>query len=165
MNDIKGFFGEYRWLSNYHLCPIKWGRYTFPSTENIYQWLKIDVFALKDPEKDFNDLAALFTTCSPKEAKQWGKTVPLRPDWEKVKIARMLLVNSAKYMDHPELTQKLLDTGDVLLEETNTWNDTFWGVCNGVGENNLGKILMLLRSCARKTAWDPALMTTWFLNK
>ena len=30
--------------------------------------------------------------------------------------------------------------------EGNTWNDTFWGVCNGQGQNWLGKILMLVRS-------------------
>lgn len=32
------------------------------------------------------------------------------------------------------------------LIEGNTWGDTFWGVCRGKGENNLGKILMRLRS-------------------
>lgn len=33
--------------------------------------------------------------------------------------------------------------GDIV--EHNTWNDTFWGVCNGTGENHLGEILMDLR--------------------
>jgi predicted NAD-dependent protein-ADP-ribosyltransferase YbiA (DUF1768 family) len=36
----------------------------------------------------------------------------------------------------------LLETGDAELVEGNWWDDTFWGVCNGVGQNNLGKILM-----------------------
>ncbi len=31
------------------------------------------------------------------------------------------------------------------LIEGNHWNDTFWGICNGNGENNLGKILMKIR--------------------
>ncbi len=31
------------------------------------------------------------------------------------------------------------------LVEGNWWNDTFWGVCNGEGQNNLGKILMKIR--------------------
>jgi predicted NAD-dependent protein-ADP-ribosyltransferase YbiA (DUF1768 family) len=26
-----------------------------------------------------------------------------------------------------------------------TWGDRFWGVCNGVGENMLGKLLMQVR--------------------
>jgi predicted NAD-dependent protein-ADP-ribosyltransferase YbiA (DUF1768 family) len=37
-------------------------------------------------------------------------------------------------------------TGDEELVEGNWWNDTFWGVCNGVGENNLGKLLMKIRA-------------------
>jgi hypothetical protein len=39
----------------------------------------------------------------------------------------------------------LLDTSDKVLIEENNWNDTFWGVCNGVGENNLGRLLMQVR--------------------
>lgn len=45
----------------------------------------------------------------------------------------------------PFLTRALLDTRDSELIEGNTWNDEFWGVCNNVGENNLGKLLMKIR--------------------
>ncbi len=31
-------------------------------------------------------------------------------------------------------------------EETNTWHDTYWGVCNGVGKNMLGIQLMRVRA-------------------
>ena len=34
---------------------------------------------------------------------------------------------------------------DALLEEGNTWGDRVWGVCQGQGENRLGKILMKVR--------------------
>lgn len=44
-----------------------------------------------------------------------------------------------------ELGNKLEATGDSLLVEGNWWHDTFWGVCNGFGENNLGKLLMKIR--------------------
>lgn len=44
-----------------------------------------------------------------------------------------------------ELKIKLLQTGNEELIEGNTWGDKFWGICNGVGENNLGKILMEIR--------------------
>ena len=30
--------------------------------------------------------------------------------------------------------------------EGNNWNDTFWGVCRGKGRNELGKVLMKVRS-------------------
>jgi predicted NAD-dependent protein-ADP-ribosyltransferase YbiA (DUF1768 family) len=50
-----------------------------------------------------------------------------------------------KFSRNPELRVKLLNTGDLQLVEGNYWGDTFWGVCNGKGENHLGKILMRVR--------------------
>lgn len=41
--------------------------------------------------------------------------------------------------------KKLLATENALLVEGNTWNDTYWGVCNGVGKNTLGQLLMKIR--------------------
>lgn len=43
------------------------------------------------------------------------------------------------------LREQLLATGDQELIEGNTWGDTFWGVCNGEGQNVLGKMLMNIR--------------------
>ena len=43
------------------------------------------------------------------------------------------------------LRNKLISTGDRELVELNDHNDTYWGVCNGVGENWLGRILMIVR--------------------
>ena len=45
----------------------------------------------------------------------------------------------------PELKEMLLATGDEELVEGNYWHDTIWGVCDGVGENHLGKMLMEIR--------------------
>jgi len=45
----------------------------------------------------------------------------------------------------PLLTRALMETGNAELIEGNNWEDIFWGVCNGTGENNLGKLLMKLR--------------------
>lgn len=45
----------------------------------------------------------------------------------------------------PYLREKLLATGDAELVEGNTWGDRFWGVCNGVGQNWLGRLLMQVR--------------------
>lgn len=47
--------------------------------------------------------------------------------------------------NHPQPQQMLLSTGDEELIEGNYWKDTYWGVCNGVGENHLGKLLMKIR--------------------
>lgn len=43
----------------------------------------------------------------------------------------------SKFTHNPELKALLIKTGDAYLEETNTWHDTYWGVCNGKGLNNL----------------------------
>lgn len=43
------------------------------------------------------------------------------------------------------LRRFLVETYPSDLVEGNTWGDTFWGVCRGVGENHLGWILMLVR--------------------
>jgi predicted NAD-dependent protein-ADP-ribosyltransferase YbiA (DUF1768 family) len=53
---------------------------------------------------------------------------------------------------NPELREKLLCTGKLELIEGNYWGDTYWGVCRGVGENRLGKLLMLVREEASLSA-------------
>lgn len=57
----------------------------------------------------------------------------------------MYQINKAKYLQNRYLRNKLINTGDAYLKETNTWNDTFWGISNGIGQNHLGKILMQIR--------------------
>lgn len=52
----------------------------------------------------------------------------------------------AKFTQHEFLKEALLATGDSELIEGNTWRDYFWGVCNGKGQNKLGKILMRIRA-------------------
>ena len=46
---------------------------------------------------------------------------------------------------NPELRSLLLATGNEELVEGNWWRDTYWGVCEGVGQNKLGKLLMQVR--------------------
>jgi predicted NAD-dependent protein-ADP-ribosyltransferase YbiA (DUF1768 family) len=51
----------------------------------------------------------------------------------------------AKFDQHADLRQKLIETGAALLVEGNQHNDRFWGRCEGKGLNVLGSILMELR--------------------
>ena len=51
----------------------------------------------------------------------------------------------AKFEQNEDLQKKLLATEDAYLEEENTWGDRIWGTVNGVGANNLGRILMNVR--------------------
>jgi len=55
-----------------------------------------------------------------------------------------------KFTRHADLRILLLDTGDRELVEGNTWDDRFWGVCEGVGENHLGRLLMKIRAELRE---------------
>ena len=81
---------------------------------------------------------------TPGQAKRLGRKCLLRKDWEEAKDHAMLSVLRAKFAN-PELKEKLIATGDVELVEGNHWNDTYWGVCNGIGKNMLGKLLMQVR--------------------
>ena len=40
-------------------------------------------------------------------------------------------------------------TEDAELIEGNWWKDTYWGICDGVGENRLGQMLMWIRDLCR----------------
>jgi predicted NAD-dependent protein-ADP-ribosyltransferase YbiA (DUF1768 family) len=51
-----------------------------------------------------------------------------------------------KFSRNYQLGDLLIETGDKYLEETNHWKDKIWGVCDGVGKNWLGKILMDVRT-------------------
>ena len=64
---------------------------------------------------------------------------------KEVKTNIMYDICLAKFTQNQDLKEKLLKTGNAILIEGNWWNDTYWGVCNGIGENNLGKILMKIR--------------------
>jgi len=134
--NIKGFFGEYRWLSNFYACEVWFDGMMYPSTEAAYQASKTLNLELRKP----------FTCMSHRDAKKGGNILPLRSDWEKVKSEIMAAVVFDKFYRDTDLRKRLMDTGDKYLEETNHWNDCTWGVCGNKGENRLGKILMNIRS-------------------
>jgi len=69
-----------------------------------------------------------------------------RKGWEDVRIGVMEDIQMAKFKQHPELAEKLIATGDAELTYNNECGDTYWGVFNGEGENNLGKVLMRVRT-------------------
>jgi ribA/ribD-fused uncharacterized protein len=132
---IDSFQGEYRWLSNFWVCVVAiWG-HTWSSVECAYQAAKC---AFPEDMKKFHYI-------TPGEAKRLGRTVHMRPDFNEVKLSLMEAAVRAKFTQNSDLKEKLLDTGDALLVEGNNWGDTYWGVCNGKGENHLGKILMKVR--------------------
>jgi ribA/ribD-fused uncharacterized protein len=136
---IYGFKDEYRWLSNMWLCTVKVNYKTFPSSEHAFVYGKVK----EDPDGVlYDELLKL----SPRESKIWGRSVDMVENWEDRKLNVMYHAVYSKFNDNQNLKKKLLETGDLYLEESNYWNDTFWGVCDGVGQNKLGEILMKVRN-------------------
>lgn len=138
---IRGFFGEYRFLSNFWDAPVYYERLWYPRIENAYQAAKT---------KQISEREA-FVTLSAKDVKRAGNKVELRSDWEKVKYDIMSALVFDKFFRNLELRDKLLKTDDKFLEETNAWHDNIWGKCVckkcelNKGSNFLGQILMKVR--------------------
>lgn len=144
--EIKGFFGfgddEYGFLSNFQKCPVLYDGVIYPSSENAYMAAKtLDL----EKRKEFENI-------TPPEARKLGQTVKLRGDWVQVKFDIMYVILLDKFIRNEKLRERLLATEGKYLEETNWWEDKIWGVCikTGEGYNNLGKLLMLVRSILKK---------------
>lgn len=96
---------------------------------------------------------------TPREAKLLGRSVQLRPEWDKrVRFEVMKNVLYAKFACHPTRIEALLSTGLAVLQEGNTWHDQTWGdcfcgraACEEPGANYLGLMLMELRDELRGT--------------
>lgn len=132
---ITSFSGKYEFLSNFYYSPVTYEGITYPTVEHAFQAAKTF---------DVTERRRISEMKTPGMAKRAGRRVLLREDWEAVKFDIMKTLVTQKFEDE-KLKQLLLDTGDEELVEGNTWHDTCWGVCNGVGQNNLGKILMSVR--------------------
>jgi ribA/ribD-fused uncharacterized protein len=136
MKTIDYFDEEYAFLSNFYEAPVEKDGIVYPTNEHFFQAMK----TLDNEER--KKIAAALT---PGQAKRMGRKVKLRPDWDSVRLQIMREGLVLKFLCHKDLAKKLVATGDAYLEEGNWWNDTFWGVCNNVGCNMLGKLLMQLR--------------------
>lgn len=132
---ISSFEGFNEFLSNFYSCEVEFEGRTYPSVEHAYQ-------AAKSVKPDIRRRMAEMAT--PGKAKRFGNRIELRQGWDSMRTEVMMKVLRSKFSD-PELAQCLLDTGTEELIEGNNWGDTFWGVCNSKGENNLGRLLMQLR--------------------
>ena len=123
-------------MSNFVPCKVMLDGLEFTSTEHAYVAAKtLDIEKRKE-------IAAVETAG---QVKRLGRKLKLREDWEEVKDGVMLDLLIQKFSQEPFISQ-LLATGEAYLEETNTWGDTYWGVCEGVGYNTLGHLLMQVRS-------------------
>ena len=136
------FEDEYAFLSNFYPSPFTHDGITYPTNEHFFQAMKT---------LDIGERKAIAAADTPGKAKRMGRSVELRSDWEKVKLYFMELGLRLKFLQHPDLAQKLIETGDEELIEGNWWCDQTWGSCScpkhvrTPGRNLLGLLLMELR--------------------
>lgn len=152
---IGPFKGDYRWLSNFWDTPISFNGQIYDTTEHFYQSFKTD---------DYDARELIVNAETPNRAKRLGAKAPIREDWEDIKKAVMLQATLLKFTQHPEMHQKLMETGETMIVEFNGWHDNFWGVCfcekcgSALGENNLGLIIMHVRAVLQHKHINPMLL-------
>ena len=145
MNYIKGFRGKYFFLSNFSDSKICYKGHTYKNGEAAFH----------SEKNSFSEYKEKLEKANPSEAKKLGRRVKLRPDWEQVKNDVMYEVIYAKFSQNGELRRKLLETGNSILVEDNTWHDNYWGTCScprckdKPGKNMLGITLMRVREALR----------------
>jgi ribA/ribD-fused uncharacterized protein len=133
---IDRFDDEFSFLSNFYPADVVYNGWPYPTVEHAYQASKAE------HETDRQRISRCLTAG---QAKRLGKTVLKKHGWDNQKLDIMRTLLEQKFACDP-LRAALLDTGDAELIEGNWWGDIYWGVCNGVGSNNLGKLLMEVRT-------------------
>lgn len=133
-------------LSNFYRAPFQLQGFEWPTVEHFYQAHKC---------RDAAYQAQVRGAGSPKEAKAMGREAPasaLRPDWDDWRMTVMVQALVAKFVQNPELIERLLATGEAMLVEASP-HDAFWGAgandVSGPGENRLGALLTSLRGVLR----------------
>ena len=135
---IKEFQGNYRWLSNFAPVNIKLAGRSYASVEHAYMSAKSDAVWWKRYCSDINTTAG--------QVKRKSRDIKLKENWKdiKVDIMRECLVQKFNTISYKTWLEQ---TGDLYIQEGNTWGDTFWGVClkTGKGSNYLGELIMEIR--------------------
>lgn len=132
MRTVERFSGDFRFLSNFWPAVVVYNGITFPTIEHAYQAAKSDSRAVQ---------LTFLLDDTPFQAKRRGSRVKIRGDWVDAKVPIMRDLIHQKFSGEP-LKSKLQSTRGMWLQEGNTWGDTFWGICDGMGLNTLGRLLM-----------------------
>ena len=132
---------EYRFLGNFYECDIEMDGMVYPSLEHAFQ-----------ASKTFNklDRASIRDAGTARAAKQIGRTVALRHDWNNMRLSVMRSLLNKKFQGK-ELRRRLLATRDADLV---SGGDAFWGKKSGSGANHMGGILMDFRNDIFRSSLD-----------
>lgn len=135
-NGITEFVGKHEFLSNAYPATITTADgITYPSIIHAFQAQKSNVV------KTRKYVAKLSTSA---KALAYGHKLRLPKNWSVIKVSVLTDLLVLKFSDE-KLKSLLLATNPAPIQYTNYTGDTFWGVCNGIGENKLGDILAAVR--------------------
>ena len=128
------------YMSNFYKAKFFLNGKWWISTEHYYQAMK----ALDPIERE-----SVRQTLKPKEARELGQKITLRPDFDSVKDTIMKECVLAKFVQHQDLMMRLFaSSAEELIEDSPV--DWYWGCGkDGTGKNMLGKILMEVREDLR----------------
>jgi ribA/ribD-fused uncharacterized protein len=138
---------QFGFLSHFHPAPIELDGVLWPTVEHYYQ-----------AQKSFDPAyrAAILAAAKPGRAKRLA--APRRMlrngyapqlDWGVVKLDIMRRADTAKFIQHADLAERLLATDGAEIVEDSPY-DPFWGAgLDGNGFNWAGRILMEVRSALR----------------
>jgi putative phage-type endonuclease/ribA/ribD-fused uncharacterized protein len=149
--SISSFKNEYFFLSNFSESPIviNYGgtEYIMPTGEHCFHAMKMAATDMTEPEKH-EWLAAMSQAKTPNESKRLGRSIKIDAEkWDRISYGCMARTQYLKFSQNSDLAAKLKATGFAPLIEGTTWGDRLWGVDEqGFGKNQLGEILMELRS-------------------
>lgn len=133
---IDRFEGLHFYLRNSAYSPIAVNGMIYPTVEHAFQAAKTSDNEVK---------AQIARMKSPRQARKRGHQLILPPNWDEVKVDIMYDSLKRKFLTYPDLMELLHSTGKIELIAGNSEDETFWGVCNRKGSNELGKLLMQLR--------------------
>jgi N-glycosidase YbiA len=128
--DPYGFMGNY-------------SRYRFYVYDRWWSCVEAPYQAMKTFDRAEQDAIQQAKTSN--EARLLGQKVSFRSDWDQVKDSVMKECLMAKFLQHKDIRDQLMATGqEELIEDSPV--DYYWGCGkDGSGKNMLGKLLMEVR--------------------
>lgn len=165
--DFIGFWHEnndYGYMSNWYKASFEYAGKQFASVEQFMMYHKLMTFR----QLDLAD--KVMQTDDPDEAKKIGRTHFANFDdtlWTRISPTIVKRGVRAKFVQHPDLMEELLSTGNTVLAECSPY-DKVWGIGLAPdyesvfdtrkwnGKNKLGRILMILREEFRNWKADPS---------
>jgi predicted NAD-dependent protein-ADP-ribosyltransferase YbiA (DUF1768 family) len=90
------------------------------------------------------ELIAAVRTCSTaRQALELVRDAPRRDRWPQIRIGEMTRLLRLKFSQHPDLADRLLATGDSILQAASITGSDFW---DSQGQNWIGRLLELVRA-------------------